>query len=146
IIKTALNQQHQQSIYNEIKQKIEERNKSFCESPKIFYKKILERYNSINIDRLLLNNTMLTEHDEILNAVHYYFADYFKAKPLEPIPPSSEFYSFYQPHPELETYYNGLTQEISQQKWQELIANLPNQKAAGPTETCYEHVKYASLK
>jgi len=59
---------------------------------------------------------MLTENDEILNSVHYHFTDYFKTKPLEPILLSSEFYSFYQPHPELETYYNRLMQKISQQE------------------------------
>ena len=34
--------------------------------------------------------------------------------------------------------------DISTQKWVETISDLPNQKAAGPSETCYEHIKYAS--
>ena len=28
----------------------------------------------------------------------------------------------------------------------EIITNLPNQKAAGPSEICYEHIKYAGHK
>jgi len=111
-----------------------------------FTKKILEKYNNIHIDRLLLNNNLLTEHDEILNSIKHHFTEYFKTKPLETILLTSEFYSLYEPHPELEIHYQNLTQEISEQEWQNIISNLPNQKAAGPLETCYEHIKYASSK
>jgi len=72
LIKTALNHQHQQLIYNEIKEKIEDRNKSLKEISKLFYKKILEKYNNIHIDRLLLNDNLFTEHDKILNAIKHY--------------------------------------------------------------------------
>ena len=145
-IKTALNIQQQQTIYKEIQQKIEIRNKSFLETPKLFYKKILEKYNNIHIDRLSLENSLLTEHNEILNAIHNHFTEYFKEKPLQPILPSSEFYYLYEPHPEYEKYYNNLFQEITNQEWQDILTNLPNQKAAGPSEICYEHIKYASHK
>ena len=144
-IKTALNIQQQQTIYKEIQQKIEIRNKSFLETPKLFYKKILEKYNNIHIDRLSLENSLLTEHNEILNAIYNHFTEYFKEKPLQPILPSSEFYYLYEPHPEYEKYYNNLFQEITNQEWQDILTNLPNQKAAGPSEICYEHIKYASL-
>ena len=146
LIKTALNHQYQQLTYDEIKGKIEDRNKSFKETPKLFYKKILEKYNNIHIDRLLLNDNLLTEHDEILNAIKHHFTEYFKTKPLETISPSSEYFSLYEPHPEFEIHYQNLTQEISEQEWQNLISGLPNQKAAGPLETCYEYIKFTSSK
>ena len=91
-IKTALNLQYQQNTYKDIKQKIEDRNKSFIETPKIFYKKILEKFNNINIDRLHLNNILLTEHNEILDAIHYHFTEYFKEKLTQLISSNSEFY------------------------------------------------------
>jgi hypothetical protein len=59
---------------------------------------------------------------------------------------TSEFAPFYQSHPELEHHYQNLTQLVSTQEWKEIISNLPNQKAAGPSEICYEHIKYASSK
>ena len=146
LIKSALNHEYQQNLYNEIKQKIENCNKAFTETPKIFYKKILERYNNINIDRLLIDNSLLTNHNEILNAIQDHFSNYFNDKPLSTIPPSSDYYLLYQPHPELEPLYQNLLDDISPQEWSETISNLPNQKAAGPSETCYEHIKYASPK
>ena len=142
LIKLSLNHQYQQNLYNEIKQKIENRNKTFLESPKFFYKNILGKHNSINIDRLLLNDTLLTERNEILNQIHNHFSEYFSEKPLQSIP--DEFNQLYQPHPELEFHYSELFNTISDQEWTETIANLPNQKAAGPSEICYEHIKYAS--
>jgi hypothetical protein len=145
-IKMALNYQQQQTTYQEIQQKIEDQNQSFLETPKIFYKKILERFNNIHIDRLLLDNSLLTERDEILNAIHYHFSEYFKEKPLQPILPSSEFHQLYQPHPEHEKLYQNLFTDISDQEWQDILTNLPNQKAAGPSEICYEHIKFASPK
>jgi hypothetical protein len=75
-----------------------------------------------------------------------HFTTYFESKPLETISPTSEYSDLYKPHPELESYYQNLTQEITQHEWQEIISNLPNQKAAGPSEICYEHIKYASSK
>ena len=142
LIKSSLNYQYQQNLYNEIKQKIENRDQIFKETPKLFYKNILEKHNNINIDRLLLNNTLLTEHNEILNQIHNHFSDYFSEKPLHPIPP--DFSQLYQPRPELEPNYIDLFETITDQEWSEVVSNLPNQKAAGPSEICYEHIKYAS--
>jgi len=146
LIKTVLNYQQKQATYKEIQQKIENWNKVFNETPKLFYKNILEKYNNINIDRLLLNNILLTDQNKILNTVHYHFSNYFKEKLLQPILPSSEFFQLYQLYSELETYYQNLFDDISDQEWNEIITNLPNQKAAGPSEICYEHIKYASHK
>ena len=65
-IKNALNIQQKQQIQEEIQQKIEERNQTFKNSPKIFYRNILERYNNINIDRLNTNdNTLFTEQQQV---------------------------------------------------------------------------------
>ena len=86
LVKSSLNHQYQQNLYNKIKQKIENHDKTFTETPKLFYKNILKKHNNINIDRLLLNNTLLTEHNEILNQIHNHFSEYFSEKPLYPIP------------------------------------------------------------
>jgi hypothetical protein len=94
-IKFALNAQYQQNIQKEIQQKIEDRNLSFYETPKLFFKKILEKYNNIRVDRLLTGNSLLTEHQEIKNAIHHHFTEYFKEKPLYPIDTSSEFFNLY---------------------------------------------------
>ena len=91
---------------------------------------------------LLLYITIL----RIKTAIKHHFTEYFKTKSLETIPSSSEFFSLYEPHPEFEIHYQNLTHKISKQEWQNLIPNLPNQKAAGPLETCYEHIKFASSK
>src|SRR5205085_1532157 len=64
--------------YQSLQQKIEERNQTFKNSPKIFYRNILERYNNINIDRLNTNdNTLLIEQQQVQQAIHSHFTEYF---------------------------------------------------------------------
>ena len=91
-IKLALNIHYQQETQKEIQQKIEDRNQIFFFCPKKFFKNILERYNSIHVDRLLSDNTLLTEEDQIKQAIHTHFFEYFNEKPLEQFQPNSEYY------------------------------------------------------
>jgi len=86
----------------------------------------------------------LTEEENIKQAIHSHFTEYFNKKLLEQIQPTSDYYQLYQPHPELEIHYQNLFDIISDEEWQNTIQNLPLQKAAGPLETNYEHIKYVS--
>ena len=115
-IKLALNTYYQQETQKEIQQKIEDRNQTFFSCSKKFFKNILERYNSIHIDRLLSNNTLLTEEDQIKQAIHTHFSKYFNEKPLKQFQPNSEYYQLYKPHSELETYFQNLFSKISEEK------------------------------
>ena len=84
-IKLALNTHYQQQTQKEIQQKIEDRNQTFYSCPKRFFKNILEKYNSIYVDRLLTDNNLLIEEEQIKQAIHAHFSEYFNEKPLEKI-------------------------------------------------------------
>jgi exonuclease III len=145
-LKIALENFQSQKTKEEILQKIEERNNSFLTNPKNFFKKTLERNNNISIDRILTNDSLHTDALEINQTLQTHFANYFALQPLSPILQDSEFYSLYQPHPELETLYTSLLLEINNLEWNEIIQNLPKQKAAGPSEISYEHIIYLGHK
>jgi hypothetical protein len=87
----------------------------------------------------------LTEEDQIKQAIHTHFSEYFNEKPLQQIQANSEYYELYQPHPEFESHYQNLFNDIFDEEWQNIIQNLLLQKATGPLETNYEHIKYVGF-
>ena len=110
-----IEQENKKHTQSEIQQKLLERNQNFLENPKLFFKKVLERFsNSANIDRLLSNDTLVTNPDDIKKSIQQYFQNYFSKQPLSPILPDSEFYILYQQNSSSESYYHDLLTEISQ--------------------------------
>jgi exonuclease III/ribonuclease HI len=146
-LKLDIEQENKNHIQTEIQQKLLERNQNFSENPKLFYKKVLERFGSnANIDRLLSQDTLLTNPNDIKLSIQQHFQNYFSDQPLPPITPESEFYTLYQPNSSMESHYQDLLTEISQEEWLNIINQLPNQKSAGPSGINYEHIKYLSQK
>ena len=136
-----------QKIQEEIKVKLQERDLNFIQNPKLFFKKMLERFSSsIHLDRLLTNNNLLTNPEEIKTQIQYHFQNYYQEQPLSIISPNSEFYNLYKPYPEYEPCYENLLSKISNKEWSETISLLPNQKASGPSGLNYEHLKSLSTQ
>jgi hypothetical protein len=68
------------------------------------------------MDRLLTQNSLLTNPDEIKNQLHKHFEEYFKEKPSPPLTPNSEFYELYKPTSNQNLFAN-LFDEISTTEW-----------------------------
>ena len=77
-LKHIIEQENKIHTQSEIQQKLLERNQNFLENSKLFFKKVLERFsNSTNIDRLLLNDILLINSDDIKKSIQQHFQNYF---------------------------------------------------------------------
>ncbi|CAG8767871.1 11584_t:CDS:1, partial [Dentiscutata heterogama] len=79
-IKKQLELEERQQIQEKISAKLQKRNINFTQNPKLFYKKVLERFGSnIYLDRLLLSKiNLLTKPQEIKNKYKTIFKTIFK--------------------------------------------------------------------
>jgi hypothetical protein len=97
------------------------------------------------MDRLLIQNSLLTTPSEIKEQLKLHFENYFQEIPSPPIT-STQFSNLYQPISNDNSIYKNLLTEISELEYNEVIKQLPNKKAAGPSELNYEHIKHLGSK
>ena len=98
------------------------------------------------MDRLLSNNNLTTQPNEIKLALNNHFQDYFKELPYTPIDTNSSFSDLYKPHPENEHLFQNLLSEITSDEWLKIIKELLNNKATGLSETNYKYIKILNFK
>ena len=116
-LKTQILKEKQENTIKEIQNKLEERNNNFYQNPKIFYRNVLEKHNnSINLDRLFSNNTLITQPTEIKQALQSHFQNYFQKLPYSQIQENTKFYELYKPYPENELYFADLFLEITSEE------------------------------
>src|SRR6266480_1950943 len=146
-LKNTIQKEKKDQTLLEIQNKLQERDNNFTQNPKLFFRKTLEKpNNSVNLDRLLSNNNLTTQPKEIKLALNNHFQDYFKELPYTSIDTNSPFSDLYKPHPENEHLFQNLLSEITSDEWSKIIKELSNNKAAGPSETNYKHIKMLNSK
>jgi hypothetical protein len=107
-------------------------------------------YRKVKIDRLIdkqpHERLLLTETEEILKRTQTHFQNQFRKRNFDQSRLNSNWEEIYYPKPNISReWYNNLEDEIGEEEWQGMLAELKNNTAPGVSGITYTLLKAANI-